>query len=150
MGLFGPSQEQITEAVSNGIHRAIRTTRSTRYEVKQGKKMVQGEYYSIPPTVEVELVEFGSEMPIMPPIRRVRLPNGYFVIYDVIYIETQTVYNPFTDKSITDTLLERNVARYYSYDGYNMDKINRFIRFAREHGYYPSEEYLEKRALEAR
>lgn len=145
MGLFGPSKEEMTDAVANGIHRAIQITRSSSYHIKQGKKMVNDQYYTIPPEINVELYD-PSKPPELVPLRRVKVP-GYFIIYEVIYRETQTRYNPFTDVRTSNVINEQTVARYYSYDGYDMDKIHRFIRFAREQGFYPSEKHLEEWAL---
>jgi len=146
MGLFGPSKQEMQDAVADGIHQSIRTSTSRTYHIKQGKKMVAGEYYVVPPEISVQLYS-ADELPVMPAPRKIRMPNGYFIIYDVIYRTTKTRYNPFTDVTTTDVVSEDNVARYYSYDGYDLDKINRFIRFARENGFYPTEKHLEKWAL---
>lgn len=146
MGLFGPSKQEMQDAVADGIHQAIRTSHYRGYEVKQGKKMVQGEYYVVPPEISVTAYDPNDKTPT-PPLRKIKMPNGYFVIYDVIEYREMTRFNPFTDVRTTDRVNESNVARYYSYDGWNMDKIQRLIRYAKEKGYYPSEEWMQAEAL---
>lgn len=146
MGLFGPSKREMQDAVADGIHQAIRTSTSRTYHIKQGKVMVAGEYYVVPPELSVEPYD-PSKPPEPYEVRKIKLPDGYFIIYDVIYRTTKTRHNPFTDVTTTETEYEEDVARYYSYDGYDLDKINKFIRFAYNEHFYPETKELEELAL---
>ena len=148
MGLFGPSQREITNAVADGIHQAIRTSRSTEYHIKKGEKRVPGAYLVLPPELEVSLVPYdGSDSTPTPPPRKVRV-DGSYIIYEVIEIKKTHRFNPFTDKTTETITSERNMGRYYSYDGWDNSKIQRLVRYARMNGYYPSDDTLVKMIIE--
>lgn len=142
MGLFGPSVREMTDAVERGIHQAIRTTNNTSYAIKKGKLPFKGKYICIVPKVEVSLEPYDPRK-VMPELNVRKVPvQGNDIVYDVIEIKTSRRYNPFTDTVKESTISEREVARYYSYNGWNSDKINRLIQFALAEGYYPSDERL--------
>lgn len=142
MSLFGPTVREMTDAVDRGIHQAIHTSKSTTYRVKQGKLPLRGKYVVIPPEIEVSLYPFGQG-PITEAPKPIFVPNvGNDIVFDVIKIVTEKRFNPFTDVTTSNVIEKSNVARYYSYDGWNLTKINKLIMFAFKEQYYPSDDKL--------
>lgn len=140
MGLFGPSQQQMTHAVRDGIRQAISTTYSTHWNLKIGEMKIRGQYAIVPiQGTEISLEPYdSSKVPNLVTVKVLKDVND--LIFDVVEERHQLVSNPFTGEQSSSIISSRDVGRFYQHRGWERREVLQLIHFAYKYGHFISDE----------
>lgn len=135
MGLFGPSVQEMTKAVKDGIWESIKTTTSKRYELAIGKIEFSGDVLYLPEIPEVTLSNFNDPQPTMPEPKKIikRVNDLIFVVRYAVY---ETTRNPFQDTTKTEKIKDDLVATLYQHDGWTEKKVRSLMYESERQGFW--------------
>lgn len=137
MGLFGPSQKEMTDAVRDGIQQTNKVEHFKDYRIKVGAYKIPNGSKKLVIPVQLEATVYSPNEEPVPELQTKEIfEDVNDIIYDVVEVKWTTEYNIFTNTTKESRPIERNVARYYQHNGWNENYISDIINLSTLVGYW--------------